>query len=95
MQPQHIYRLATEITETITQGTPLFLDNRPWKNPMREKWCSRYEGFIIMQFLNISRVPKMAHPSENFLGRSTYPRRWIFWLITHRTIDPIATAPTP
>jgi len=34
---------------------------------MQENWCSRYEDFIIMQFLNTTRVPKMAHPTENVL----------------------------
>ena len=57
MQPQHIYRSTTEINETITQGTPLFLDNCPWKNP-KGKTNAIYEGFIIVQQFerNITKV---------------------------------------
>ena len=91
MQPQHIYISATEITETITQGTPLFFGQLSLEKPNAGKRCNKYEGVIIMQFLNTTRVPKMALPSENCLGRSTSPWRQIFWLISHWMIDPTAT----
>ena len=51
----------------------------------------RYEGFIIMQFLNTTRVPEMAHPIENSLGSGTSPRRHIFQLINHRMNETTAT----
>lgn len=89
MQPQNIYRSTTEITEIITQGTSLFLDNFPRRNPIRENRCNRYESF------NTTRVPKMAYPSENFLGRSTSPWRQIFWLISHEMINPTTATTTP
>ena len=58
---------------------------------MRESQCNKYEGFIIMQFLNTTRVPEMAHPIENALGSSTSHRRQIFRLINHRMNDPTTT----
>jgi len=35
--------------EINTQGTPLFLDKRPWKNPMQENQCSSSEGFLLLR----------------------------------------------
>jgi len=61
---------------------------------MWENWCSTYEGFIIMQFLN-TRVPEMVHPTKNVLGSNTSHRRKIFRLISHRINDPTTTVVAP
>ena len=83
----HIH-INIEITKRNTQGTSLLLNNRPWKNPMQENRCGRYEDFIIMLFLNTNRVPEMAHLTDNSLGSSTSPWRQIFRLINHLMNDP-------
>ena len=62
---------------------------------MRENRAADMRVLLLCSFLNIARVPKMAHPLENFLDRSTSPQRQILWLVSNRMIDPPATLTVP
>lgn len=41
-----------------------FWTKHPWKNPMRENWCNKYEGFIIMQISEYNYGAKSGSPNK-------------------------------
>jgi len=83
MQPSHIYKSTTEINWEH-KGNRYFWTIVPKKTQCGKTSAVDMRVLFLCSFLNTTRVLEMAHPSEIFLGRSTFLRRQIFWLISNQ-----------
>jgi len=77
---QHIIDQQLKKTETNTPYNSIIFGLMSSEKPNVRKPMPLSEGFLDKQYQNTIWVPKLAYPTENFLGSNTSLFLQIFWL---------------
>ena len=71
MHAQHISNQQLKETETNTPYDTIIFGLMSLEKPNVGKSVQLSEGFLIKQYQSTIWVPKLAYPTENFLGKNT------------------------
>ena len=71
MHAQHITNQQLKETRTNTPHDTIIFGPMSLEKPNARKPVQLFEGFLIKQYQSTIWVPKLAYPTENFLGSNT------------------------